>query len=128
MTHRSAGVELTQAVAKRIAPSGRRQSLSYAARRFPENRNSPPLLEDDTTIKLSDLRHAAAHEHPISLVDILVRRTGVAFSETMGYFAARRAAEAVADLLGWGTARIEEEVQDYHTYLARVHGYPPTWA
>lgn len=128
MTHRSAGAELTQAVARRIAPSGRPQSLSYAARRFPENQNSPPLLDDDTTIKLSDLRHAAEHEHAISLVDLLVRRTGVAFSETMGYFAARRAAEAVADLVGWDPARIEAEVQDYHAYLARVHGYRPTAA
>jgi glycerol-3-phosphate dehydrogenase len=128
MTHRSAGVELTQAVAKRIAPSGRRQSLSYAARRFPENQDSPSLLEDDTTVKLSDLRHAAEHEHAISLVDLLVRRTGVAFSETMGYFAAQRAAESVADLLGWDSARIEAEIKNYHAYLALVHGYRPTAA
>lgn len=121
MTHRSAGVEIAAAVARRLRPSGTPQDLSYAPLLYPENQNSPPLLDDDTTVKLADLRHAASHEHATNLVDLLFRRTGAGWTETMAAAAASRAAEAVADLLGWDKARIEREVADYRAYLARNH-------
>jgi glycerol-3-phosphate dehydrogenase len=95
--------------------------LSYKAVLYPENQNSPPLLDDDTTVKLADLRHAAEREHATSLVDLLFRRTGAGWTATMGAQAATRAAEAVADILGWDDARIAREVTSYHDYLAHNH-------
>lgn len=125
MTHRSAGAELTGLVAARIKPSRAPQALSYAARRFPENQNSPPLLEDYTPVKLSDLKHAAAHEHPTSLVDLMFRRVGAAWTATMGYSAAEQAAEAVAAEMGWDAVRVQEEVRKYRAYLEHFHGVRP---
>jgi glycerol-3-phosphate dehydrogenase len=121
MTHRSAGKELLEAVRKRLPPSGTEKSLSFAARLFPDNQNSPRLLDDGTSTTLQDLRHAAAEEHPTNLADLLFRRVGVGWTRTMGAPAARRTAETVADILGWDEERIVEETSRYEAYVAENH-------
>ncbi|HEX2134816.1 MAG TPA: FAD-dependent oxidoreductase [Microvirga sp.] len=121
MTHRSAGPAMVKAVKTKLQPRGPEQPVSYAARLFPENQNAPPLLRDDTAVKLSDLRYAAEHEHATNLVDILFRRVGVGWSKTMGAEAARIAAETVAEVFGWDDARVEAEVVAYRNHLARQH-------
>jgi glycerol-3-phosphate dehydrogenase len=123
MTHRSAGTELVEVVRQRIAPMGPQRPVSYAARRFPDKQNSPPLLEDDTTVKLSDLRHAVRYEHVTDLVDLLFRRVGAGWTRTMAADAAPSAARAVADILGWDDARIAAEVAAYRNHLAREHAF-----
>lgn len=121
MTHRSAGRELTDAVAARIKPSGTAQEISYDASSFPENQNSPPLSDDYKEIKLADLRQAAAHEHVTSLIDLLHRRVNTGWTATMAHAAARKAAEEAAKELGWDAARIDQEVKRYHDYLMQQH-------
>jgi glycerol-3-phosphate dehydrogenase len=121
MTHRSAGTEAVKAVQAKLKPTGRSQPVSYAARLFPEDQNSPPLLDDYTAIKLSDLRHAAQNEQVTNLVDLLFRRVGAGWTRTMGADASRTAAETVADILGWPEERIEAEVAGYRDYLALQH-------
>ena len=121
MTHRGAGQEIAAAVRRRLAPSRAPQPLSYAARRFPENQNSPPLLDDYTDIKLADLRHAAANEQVTDLVDLLFRRVGAGWTAGMAAAEAERAAEAVADIMDWDAAERQAQVQRYHAYLARRH-------
>ncbi len=123
-THRSGGIQLADAVARRIKPSGPPQSLDYAPRQFPDNGTSPALLNHYPQIKLSDLRHAAEREQPQTLVDLLFRRTGVGWTETQAREGARVAAETVADILGWDGARIEREVEAYQAYLGRTHRRP----
>ncbi|MBV8652246.1 MAG: FAD-dependent oxidoreductase, partial [Alphaproteobacteria bacterium] len=110
MTHRSAGPEMAKLVASKLPPTRARQSPSYAAAKFPENQNSPPLFDDDTAIKLSDLQFAARHQHATSLVDLLFRRVGAGWTATMGYAAADKAAEAVAGAMGWDAERTAREV------------------
>ena len=125
MSHRSAGPELTAIVARKLAPSRPPQAPSYAAAKFPENQNSPPLLDDDTSIKLSDLQHAARHEHATSLIDVLFRRVGAGWTATMGADAAERAAKAVAEVMGWDANRVAQEIRDYRAHLERTYGYDP---
>ena len=126
MTHRSAGEEACAEIAKRVAPSGQPQKLSYAAKLFPDNQNSPPLMADDPSVKLADLRYSAEHEQPANLVDLLFQRTGVGWTATMGRDEARKAAETVADVLGWDSERIESEVAAYHAHLEKRHGVEST--
>jgi glycerol-3-phosphate dehydrogenase len=121
MTHRSAGKELLEAVQQRLQPSGSAKTLSFQARQYPDNQNSPRLLDDGTSTTLQDLRHAAAEEHPTNLADLLFRRVGVGWTRTMGAPAARRAAETVADILGWDQDRIAEETSRYEAYVAENH-------
>lgn len=125
MTHRSAGAELTRRVAKILPPSAKARRISYAARRFPDNQNAPPLLDDYTAITIADLKYAAEHEHPADLIDLLFRRVGAGWTATMAYGAAEKAARAVAEEMGWDAARVAEEARKYRDYLARMHLYRP---
>ena len=121
MYYRQVGRALCRAVAARVAPSGPRQDISYAAKTAPADEVSPALLNHWAGATLADLRHAAEHEQPASLADLLFRRVGAGWTETMAREGARKAAETVADILGWDEARIDAEVAAYHAYLARHH-------
>ena len=120
MTHRSAASEIVGAVARRVPPSWPATPLSYAGRAFPENQNALPLMLDDTRIKLSDLQHAAEHEMPQTLADLLFRRVDAGYTPSMGREAALRAAEAVAPVLGWSATEVERQVQVYLSDVERL--------
>ena len=120
-THRSSGRELLLSVRSRISPSGSPGAPNYAAHIVPGREGSPALQNDDDRVRIADLRDAAEHEQVTSLIDLLARRTGVVWTERQGREAARAAAEAVADLLGWDEARVEREVGGYQAYLAHTH-------
>ena len=121
MTHRSAAREIVEAISKRVEPSGESAELSYAASTLPEMTNSPSLTHGELSVKVSDLRHVAEHEHPGTLTDILFRRLPVGWSADMGYGVAERAAESVADILGWDRARIDAEVAAYRAELRGLY-------
>ena len=70
----------------------------------------------------ADLRHAAEHEQPVTLEDLMFRRVGAGWTETMAREGARVAADSVADILGWDEARIDKEVNDYLAIIAHRHG------
>jgi glycerol-3-phosphate dehydrogenase len=125
MSHRSAGPELTALVSKKLAPSRAPQPPSYAAVNFPENQNSPPLFDDETSIKLSDLQHAARNQHAANLIDLLFRRVGAGWTATMGYGVAEKAAQAVAATMGWDAAQTAKEIRNYRAYLERTYGFDP---
>ncbi|HLJ20408.1 MAG TPA: FAD-dependent oxidoreductase [Stellaceae bacterium] len=125
MTHRSAGVELASLVDSKLRPTRASRAVSYAASRFPENQNSPPLLDEDTSVKMSDLQYAAQHEHATNLVDLLFRRVGAGWSPTMGHAAAERAAQSVAATMGWDAERVARETRQYRTQLERLYRIRP---
>lgn len=121
MTHRSAGTEMVDLVRGKIAPKRPARPVDYSARKFPDNQNSPPLLDDWTDAKLADLAYAARHEHAINLVDLMFRRVGAGWTRTMGYNDADKAAMAVADVYGWDAAQAKREADAYRAYLRRMH-------
>jgi glycerol-3-phosphate dehydrogenase len=121
MTHRSAGTEMVEVVQNRLKPSTSSRPVDYGARKFPDNQNSPPIVDDWTDAKIADLIFAAKHEHATSLVDLMFRRVGAGWTKTMGHPAAEKAAAAVASVYGWDAARTRQEVEDYRAYLSRMH-------
>jgi glycerol-3-phosphate dehydrogenase len=69
----------------------------------------------------ADAVHAVEHEMAVTLADILVRRTHVAFeTRDQGQAAARRVAAVVAPRLGWDAARVKDELQRYEREAARI--------
>ena len=120
-THRSAGIDLCEAVARRIPPSGSPQTPDYTPQPLGEDESSPALLNHYDGIRLSDLRHAAEHEQVTSLTDLLARRTGLVWTETCAREGAQRAAQEVADILHWDEARVNREVAGYLAYLDHAH-------
>ena len=123
MTHRSAAEEIVAAVHRRIAPSGPERELSYAGRRFPADPGSPPLA-NDSDIRMADL-DAATAEMPRTLADILFRRLPVGYRADMGRSVVRRAAEAVAQPMGWDADDVEREIAAYHETTRALHGLAP---
>ena len=121
MTHRSAGELLTKRVAKRLRPSGTPGKLSFAASKFPENTNSPAIDDAWPDATFADLRHAAAHQMPGDLIDLLFRRTGNGWTASMAAPMAEEAARQVAEEMGWDEARIQAEAKAYQEHAARNH-------
>jgi glycerol-3-phosphate dehydrogenase len=70
---------------------------------------------------LAELRHAVRHEMALTLGDLLVRRTPVAFeTRDHGRAAARRAAPYVARWLGWSAADAERAIAAYDAESRRI--------
>ncbi len=121
MSHRSAGREMTEVVRKVCSPSRCNQQPDYAPRQFPDNQNSPPLLDRYPMIKLADLAHAATQEHGINLADILFARTGVGYTCQLTDAEIERAATAVSAQLGWDDATLARQVNDVRVRIATVY-------
>jgi glycerol-3-phosphate dehydrogenase len=126
MTHRLAGREAAAVLGTRMTPTKPRQEPSYRSLPLPLDETSPPLLNHDDTVRLADVRHAAEHEHAETLADVLFRRTGAGWSETMAREGAQIAAQILGEQRGWTPQRIEREVQHYVNRIAQLHGASAT--
>lgn len=123
MNHRYAGKAIAERVSQALRPTRPAQALSHAAKLFPESPDARPIDPQTPRITTAALRHAARYEHPRTLSDLLFRRTDLGWTHTMGLPAARRAAEEVADIMGWDAARIDQEVARYQDFV-REHFNP----
>lgn len=121
MFHRPTARKLVRRVRKMLNPSGSVAPVSYEAPTFPENTNTLPLIAECPDITTGVLRHVAEREQPAHLADILFRRTGLAWRAPLTPDAVYRAAEAVADILGWDEATIEAEVALFLEYMRSQH-------
>lgn len=69
----------------------------------------------------AEIVHAVEHEMACTLVDLLVRRTHIAFeTRDQGRAAARPTAGLVAPLLGWGPDDVEREIASYDIEMRRL--------
>ena len=123
-THRSAGQELCAKIATRISPSGNPQTPHYTAREMGCDSTSPALLNNYDAVRLADIERVAREEHVTSLIDVLTRRTGLVWTESGAREGAQRAAQTLAEVLDWDSARVDREVADYLDYLHHYHGVP----
>ena len=121
MHHRETARKAVRRVRRIIPAKGERASISYNAIPFPDNTNTLPLVPQCPEITTGVLRHVAENEAPEHLADILFRRTGLGWQVRLSQDAVRRAAESVADVLGWDAARVEKEIADYQTYVRAQH-------
>lgn len=119
MNHRHAGAAIAKRVGRMLRPSGPSQVLSYAAKLFVPRSPSEPLDAAHPAVSIEELRHAARHEHVRTLADLLFRRTDLGWTPSMGLAVSRRAAEAVADILGWDEVRVTAEVAAYRALVVK---------
>src|SRR6478609_1322563 len=71
-----------------------------------------------------ELRHLARTEDVVHLEDMLMRRTSLAFTGAATEAVAAEIAAAIAPVLGWSAARVDNETA---RGLARVHAADPSW-
>lgn len=92
--------------------------LEEVARELPPAGELPPMHR----WMVAAARHAVNHEMAVRLVDLLWRRTSeLLFGPENGLDVARPAALAMAELLGWTPARVEQEVADYQATVAEMN-------
>ncbi len=113
MTHRHAGRTIAKAVRKRIVPSKPERKISYAARLFPQTRQSPAIDEAYPDVCAGDLRFACEKEHVRTLEDLMFRRVPIGWSASMGSEIAHDVAATVRDVMGWSPAEAEMQAQAY---------------
>jgi glycerol-3-phosphate dehydrogenase len=68
-----------------------------------------------------ELAHLAATEQPVHLIDILLRRTAIAFLGGMSDGTLRDVAESVAEPLGWDAAAVDTEIARATAALRSAH-------
>jgi len=68
-----------------------------------------------------ELAHLAATEQPVRLIDLLLRRTALAFLGGMSAGTLRDVAESIAEPLGWDAATVESEIAHATANLRTAH-------
>ncbi|MCU0648792.1 MAG: glycerol-3-phosphate dehydrogenase/oxidase [Gemmatimonadaceae bacterium] len=83
-------------------------------------------IEPGLPYLMAEVVYAARHEHAMTLADVLVRRTHVAFeTRDHGRGAAARIAPLLAHELGWDAARSAQALDDYDREASRLFGIDP---
>ncbi|HEX4683835.1 MAG TPA: glycerol-3-phosphate dehydrogenase [Gemmatimonadaceae bacterium] len=80
-------------------------------------------LDDSLPYTIGEMRYAARSELALTLGDLLIRRTHLAFeTRDHGTGVASRVAEAVAPLLGWSAEEQRRAVEEYGMEVERIFG------
>jgi glycerol-3-phosphate dehydrogenase len=70
---------------------------------------------------LAEMPHAVEEESALTLADLLIRRTHIAFeTDDNGRAAARRVAAVIAPMLGWTVAGIDRQLETYGAEARRI--------
>ncbi|WP_190602741.1 glycerol-3-phosphate dehydrogenase/oxidase [Arthrobacter ipis] len=80
------------------------------------------LLRSTRELSVRELQFMAAHEQVGHLVDVLIRRTSLAFRGLVTGELLNEVAEALAGPLGWDAARVAAEINHAQEVLKRYHG------
>ena len=84
-------------------------------------------LADDLPYSVGELRYCVSREHAMTLGDLFIRRTHIAFERRdHGVEAAPRAARAIGQLLGWDVAAQRRGIEDYVREAENVFRIDPT--
>ena len=81
----------------------------------------PTPVPDAAGYFREELAFIAENEQVVHLIDVLLRRTHLAFVGGMTERTLQEVAEAVAEPLGWGSARVDEEVARTTEILRSAH-------
>jgi glycerol-3-phosphate dehydrogenase len=111
MTHRSAGRELRDAVARMTEPA-----------RGPAHVNTRQVQQAYSAMEpsIAAFRKAVTAEHARDLRGILYTRTGLAWGRHLDPSAVKEVADGVADLLGWSPEEVGEQVAGFLEYQQTV--------
>ena len=80
------------------------------------------LLRSTRELSVRELQFMAAHEQVGHLVDVLIRRTSLAFRGLVTGELLNEVAEALAEPLGWDAAGVAAEINHAQEVLKRYHG------
>ena len=82
------------------------------------------ILHSTRELSLREIEFMAQHEQIGHLIDVLIRRTSLAFRGLVTAELLTELAQALAEPLGWDTARVTQEITHAQDVLQRFHGVP----
>ncbi|SLN67125.1 Aerobic glycerol-3-phosphate dehydrogenase [Roseovarius albus] len=114
MTHRRVARQLVKLVSKTLG-----------SRQKPLDREDAMHYPDVAEMDFRDAaKHCARHEKPATLADLMLRRLGAGWDPDQGRDLAPEVAQLIAPIMGWDSAKIEEEVLAYEAILATERRKP----
>lgn len=124
MSHRSTGRLILEAVSEKLKPSGRKKQLNSTPFQFTDAEESPAFLTDEPQIRIADLENSVSSEFAQTLVDVLLRRTSLAWRRRLTRAEAHSAAEVVGPLLDWTQEQLREQVDQFMQFQRDVFRRP----
>ncbi|MDN4644671.1 glycerol-3-phosphate dehydrogenase/oxidase [Arthrobacter sp. PsM3] len=82
------------------------------------------VLHSTRELSLREVEFMVRHEQIGHLIDVLIRRTSLAFRGMVTAELVTELAQALAGPLGWDTGRTAQEITHAHEVLQRFHGLP----
>ena len=82
------------------------------------------ILSSTRELSLREIEFMVRHEQIGHLIDVLIRRTSLAFRGLVTAELLTELAQALAGPLGWDTARVTQEITHAQDVLQRFHGVP----
>ena len=124
MSHRSTGRLLLDMVLGKLKPSGRKGDISHEPFEFSNSENSEAFLADEPEIRIADLENSVKYEHAKTLIDVLLRRTSLAWRRKLTLSEARKGAEIVGPLLDWSDEERRAQVERFMAFQVDVFRTP----
>ncbi len=121
-SYRSGGALLASEVGRRLKARRAPRSPDFGPKLPPVNDNSPPFIPGVGSTRLSDLQHAITEEHAVTLVDLLFRRTGLAWRHSFTEAEVERAASVLAMELRLSEQARAEAVAEFWSEYRRLLG------
>lgn len=123
MSHRDAGREVAAILRASLTPEGKVTDLSYAPR-LPKKGANSPSIAPGICYTLSDVRHAAQHEHAKTLMGVLYRRSGAGLRHVFDDDEVVTVARVMGDELGWSDSKIGAEIERFKEQIHRLFSVP----
>lgn len=124
MTYRLTAKELLKEVSKRCVPTLEKQHPSYGPSEVSQLLRNGKASSVSMNISEDILKRIIVEEQPVSLADILLRRTGLGWDMDQGESTAPKVANVMAELFGWDQQRKEEEIQLFHQHIKESYQRP----
>jgi glycerol-3-phosphate dehydrogenase len=112
------GVDRAEAL---LARYGTRASEVIDFMTDPTAQTDAPLQHDPAYTR-REIEFLASTESVVRLIDVLLRRTSMAFVGSVTTPLIEEVARVVAPVLGWDAGRLAEEIELAHGILSDVHG------
>ncbi len=116
MSHRSTGRLVLDLVRTKSKPSGNVTIPNSEPFEFSDATQSEAFVPVEPEIRVKDIENSVNHEHAKTLVDVLVRRTALAWRQRVSEPDAQRAAKVVAPLLNWSESEQVSQVEQFIHY------------
>ena len=121
MSYRITAKKVLREVAKRCVPTLEKQHPSYGPSEVSQGLRDGKSSSVSMNVSEELLRRIIVEELPVSLADVLLRRTGLGWEVDQGGSKAAQVANVMAELLGWDQERKEKEIQLFHQHIKEIY-------